>query len=324
MNSKEKILKKLRETHTYLSGEALAQELNISRAAVWKAIDSLRTGGLTIESKSNVGYRLVKESNILHEESILSLLPKEIKERIDLHVHQTIDSTNQEAKRLLTSKLSKDTIIISASQSKGRGRLGREFYSPLDTGLYLSYIVTRPLSIDNALKITSCAAVAACRAIEEVVDTNIKIKWVNDLFKDDKKVAGILTEGVSNFESGTIESVVIGIGINLFPPKEGFPTELKEIATTLLDKEEDLINRLSSSLIKHISYMLENFQDTSIMDEYRTRSCVLDTPITVIQHDRTYPAHVIAIEDDGSLRVRDETGVEKILNTGEISIRKRE
>ncbi len=323
MNSKEKILHRLRETHDYLSGEALAKELNISRAAVWKVIDSLRKSGCNIESKSKLGYRLIKESNVLHKESILSLLPKEIKERVNIHVHQSIDSTNQEAKRLLTQKLQQDTIIIAASQSEGRGRLGRNFYSPLNTGLYFSYIVTQVLSIKDALKITSSAAVATSRAIEEVVDAHIEIKWVNDLIKDEKKVAGILTEGVSNFESGKVESIVIGIGINLFPPKGGFPPELQDIATTLLDREEDIINNLSVSLITHLHKILQDVHDPSIMDEYRERSCLLDTPITVIQHDNSYPAYVIAIEDDGSLKIKDENNIEKVLNSGEISIRKR-
>ena len=324
MNSKEKILKILREAHTYLSGELLASELNISRAAVWKAIDSLRKSGLKIDSSTALGYRLEKESNLLHKESILSLLSKEVKERIDLYVHQSIDSTNQEAKRLLTTKITKDTIIVAAFQSEGRGRLGRKFYSPLNTGLYLSYIVTQPLSIVDALKITSSASVAASRAIEDVVDTTIQIKWVNDLFKDGKKVAGILTEGVSNFESGKVESVIIGIGINLFPPKGGFPLELKEIATTLLNSEKDIINQLVSALITQFIRVLDTLQDTSIMDEYRTRSCILDSPITVMVNNNSYPAHVIAIEDDGSLRVKDEKGNIIHLNSGEISIRKRE
>ncbi len=324
MTSKEKILNTLRQTHEYLSGEVLAQELNISRAAVWKAIDSLRSSGFTIESKPNVGYRLEKESNLLHKESILYLLPKEVKERVSLFVYQTIDSTNQEAKRLLASNIQQDAIIIASSQSAGRGRLGRTFYSPLNTGLYFSYIVTQPRSITDALKITSSVAVATSRAIEKVVDTKVEIKWVNDLFIGGKKVAGILTEGVSNFESGKVESIIIGIGINMFPPPDGFPPELNDIATTLLELEEDIVNRLSSSLITHLIDVLDNLHDPSIMDEYRSRSCVLNSPITVIQNTLSYPAYVVAIEDDGSLRIKDELGQEKILNSGEISIRKRD
>ncbi|NCB01566.1 MAG: biotin--[acetyl-CoA-carboxylase] ligase, partial [Spirochaetia bacterium] len=243
MNSKEIILKKLRESGgMYLSGEAIAKELEISRAAVWKAIHSLRSSGITIESSTNVGYRLKKESNALHKESILSLLSKEIKNRVTLYVYDSIDSTNQEAKRLLTSDATDCTIILASEQSKGRGRLGRVFYSPQGTGLYLTFIVKQQLNMNDALRITSVAAVASSRAIEEVVEANISIKWVNDLYKEGKKVAGILTEGVSNFESGKVESIIIGIGINIFPPKEGFPLELKDIATSLLEKEEDVIN----------------------------------------------------------------------------------
>ncbi len=324
MNSKESILKKLRESgNEYVSGELLAQELHISRAAIWKAIDSLRSAGVEITSSTNLGYRLEKESNTLHKESILSLLPKEVDRKVTLHLYPTIDSTNQEAKRLLADKATNHTIVIAKEQNEGRGRLGRRFHSPPTSGLYLSYILKQAIPMSDALLVTSAVAVATARAIEEVVDTRIKIKWVNDLYKDGKKVAGILTEGVSNFESGKVESIIIGIGINLFPPKEGFPEDIRGIATTLLEKEEDIINKLSASLITHVMSMLENLHDSSIMEEYRARSFVLGSPITVIHLNTSYLADVIGIEDDGSLRIIDENGKEIILNSGEISIRKR-
>ena len=323
MNSKEAILQQLRDnTDHYLSGEDLAQQLHISRAAIWRAIDALRAQGCQIESKSHEGYRLVKEINHLHEESILSMLDEKSREKVHVKVFHTIDSTNQEAKRLLALDCPTDTVVIARSQTSGRGRLGRSFFSPDSSGLYLSYIVKNSLPIEDALLVTSATAVALTRAIKEQFNLSVQIKWVNDLYKDGKKVAGILTEGTSDFESGNIKSMVIGLGVNIFRPKEGFPEELKDIATSLLDSEQEVMNAFAAKIITHLISVLSNLKDSSIMSEYREHSLVLGSTVSVITNNLTYKAQVLRIEDNGALTVEDEQGIEHLLNSGEISIRK--
>jgi len=323
MNSKEAILQQLREHKgRYVSGEYLAQRLHISRAAIWKAIDALRNQGYYIESKSHEGYSLIRETNQLHEESILSLLDEQIRSRVSIKVFNSIDSTNLEAKRQLASGCSSNTIIISRSQQCGRGRLGRSFYSPDQSGLYLSYIIKEALPLNQALLITSAAAVSVTRTIEKLFTIPVQIKWVNDIYKDGKKIAGILTEGTSDFESRRMESVIIGIGINLFPPEGGFPEELKDIATTLFDEERDVMNIFASQLITELSSVIKNLQDKSIMKEYREHSFVLDSDVSVISAHHSFKAHVVGIEDDGALVVKDQKGDFHRLTSGEISIRK--
>ncbi len=323
MNSKEAILQQLRENDGhYLSGEEIAQQLQISRAAVWRAIEALRTQGCLIESKSHEGYRLVKEINQLHSESILSMLEENVREMVSVKVFDTIDSTNQEAKRLLATGCKSNTVIIAREQHSGRGRLGRTFFSPDRSGLYLSYIVNDPLLLEDALLVTSATSVALTRAIDELFDIPVQIKWVNDLYKDGKKIAGILTEGTSNFESGRMESIIIGLGINVFPPKGGFPEQLEDIATSLFEEEQEVMNAFAAKIISHLMNVLQNLRDPSIMEEYRSRSLVIDSDVWVISMRSTYKAHVVNIEDNGALLVRDEKGEQHLLNSGEISIRK--
>ena len=324
MNSKEAVLQQLREHRgNYISGENLAGQLDISRAAIWKAVDTLRTQGYQIESKSHEGYRLVKETNELYSDSILSLLDRRERERITLKVFDTIDSTNSEAKRLLAAGCKTDTVVIARSQSEGRGRLGRSFFSPDRSGLYLSYIIREPLELQKALLVTSAAAVAVTRAVERSFPIPVQIKWVNDIYKDGKKIAGILTEGTSNFENGRMESIIVGVGINLFPPQGGFPDQLKEIASSLFEHEREVMNDFAARLISELSAVLTNLDDPSIMREYREHSFVLDTDVSVITGNQSYDAHVTDIDNDGSLIVKDEKGKIHRLNSGEISIRKK-
>ncbi len=322
MTTKERVLKILKENHPEaISGEQIATGLGISRAAVWKAIDALRSGGFTINSKRSLGYTLESESTMLSSEDISLILSEDIQQRIHLKVYPTVDSTNQEAKRLLTEGAQDLTIILSSHQSAGKGRLGRTFHSPSHSGLYMSLIVTRELEMSDAILVTSATAVAARRAVEEISGKDIGIKWVNDLYVGDKKVAGILTEGVSSFESGKMESMIIGIGINLFPPEGGFPEEIANIATTLFEEETPLVNPLAAKLISNLINVLDDLHDPAIMADYREHSIVLGRKVKVIQGTSTYTGTVKQIHNNGSLSVTDEEGTEHILNSGEISLR---
>lgn len=307
---------------SYVSGQEIAQRLDITRAAVWRAIAELRKQGYDIEASTKIGYRLAADSDKLSAQGIMSVLPEGL--AVDIHYHETIDSTNREAKQLALEGCVHGTVVVSGSQSGGRGRLGRSFYSPPDSGLYLSVVLRPDVASSFALRITSAVAVAVCRAIERHSDRKASIKWVNDIFMDNRKVCGILTEGVSGFESGKIESVVVGIGLNHTEPKGGFPDELANIAGAVFSSDSTQKvsrNQMAADILSCLFELLPQLSDDAFIEEYRQRSIVLGKTVHVIQGNVSYEAVATGITDDGSLVVKTPEGDENILGTGEISIR---
>ena len=195
-----------------ISGQYLAEKLGVSRNAVWKAINSLKNDGYKITSSTNKGYCLSESCDILSQSTIERLCG----ENTDIKIFESLDSTNNEAKReTANGKTDKPLLIISEEQTLGRGRNGRNFYSPKGTGLYFSLVTSPKSDLTSAVGITSYAAVCVVEAIKELTGTDTKIKWVNDIYLDGKKLCGILTEAVSDFETGTVSNIIIGIGINL-------------------------------------------------------------------------------------------------------------
>ena len=185
-----------------LSGEKLAEELHCTRAAIWKAVKSLREEGYTIEAGQNKGYMLVKDSHRLSMEAIQPFL---VSPEVYLKVYQEIDSTNRAAKEAAVTGLAgHGGCVVAGKQTAGRGRRGREFYSPKGNGIYLSVILEPKGTLEGSLLITTAAATAVYKAVKEVCGVKLGIKWVNDLYKDNRKVCGILTEAVTDFESGNM------------------------------------------------------------------------------------------------------------------------
>ena len=185
-----------------ISGERIAGELGCTRAAVWKAVKSLREDGYTIEAGPNKGYMLAKDTNRLSQEGIrLFLDDPEVK----VDIYDELESTNQTAKKeAMIGEAGHGAFVIARSQTAGRGRRGREFYSPADAGLYISVILKPQGTLQDSLLITTAAAVAVYRAVAQICGIQLDIKWVNDLFYKGKKVCGILTEAVTDFESGNM------------------------------------------------------------------------------------------------------------------------
>lgn len=220
-----------------------------------------------------------------------------------------IPSTNTALKEMAAQDASIGTTLIAARQTGGRGRLGRQFHSP-EGGLYLSTLIA---PTDTA---TCCAAVAAARAIESLCDAKIDIKWVNDLYLNGRKVAGILAEGVFA-PDGALTAVVLGIGINV--GVTDFPDELKPIATSL--GNEGFILAREDVAAAFLGELTNALTDSTAMDEYRRRNIVLGRPITVMRGGETYPATAETITDAGHLLVRDENGHTHALSSGEVSVR---
>ena len=201
------------------------------------------------------------------------------------------------------------TTLIVARQTGGRGRLGRQFHSP-EGGLYLSTLIA---PTDTA---TCCAAVAAARAIESLCDAKIDIKWVNDLYLNGRKVAGILAEGVLS-PDGTLTAVVLGIGINV--GEMTFPDELQSIATSLGNEGFSVTREdLAAAFLGELTAALT---DPTAMEEYRRRNLVLGRQVTVVQGGDTYLATAEAITDEGHLTVRTADGHTHTLFSGEVSLR---
>lgn len=316
-----KILEKNREKD--LSGQELADRLMVSRTAIWKAMKELREEGYRIEAVNNRGYRLAGETDILSEEGIrLELTNNAVKE---VAVFRTIDSTNLEVKRRALQGEKEGLVVISESQTAGRGRLGRSFYSPLGTGIYFSILLEPKLNATDAILLTTAASVAVARGIRRVTDLEPSIKWVNDVYLGDKKVCGILTEAMTDFETSTIQYIILGIGINYKEPPEGFPEEVKDIAGALVDGKEKIPrNRLVAAVLDEFFAIYKELPDRHFMDDYRRWSNVLNQDVKYLEKDIWHFAKAVGIDDDGGLIVRDKDGKEKILKTGEITLRRME
>jgi len=367
MTTKEKVLRKLSGSKDKsVSGEILADICGVSRAAIWKAVKSLREEGYAIEGTTNGGY-LFTDSDVfsteIFREQFFSKYPEYKNSYIECF--KTIDSTNNYAKQILAEcgnlrnadgSLTKAgekyhcSVIIAESQSAGRGRLGRTFVSPEKTGIYISLIYAPKGGIKNPSRLTACAAVAICRAINNLFDKeNIKpeIKWINDIFLGGKKICGILAEGVTNFESGLIESAIIGIGINLRPNSTAFQGELKNLAGSLeegfkesvsefpssgCENNNDTASPLSRSVIAaEIAGQVFNIfeEDISnhkmIMEEYKSKSFLLGQEITVFpligDTKKSYKAIASDIDENAQLIVTLKDGSRRIINSGEVSLK---
>lgn len=245
--------------------------------------------------------------------------------------YDEIDSTNLEAKRYAASNsepLQEIPVFIAKSQTGGRGRLGRSFFSPEETGLYMSLLLPINEKLIETDLITPAAGVAVCRTIEELSKQKPKIKWVNDVYINKKKVCGILAEGIIDSKLGKISKVVLGIGINLFEPKAGFPEEIANIATSLFGKNvenpESVKYQFVGKLLENLEKTLEAAQEKTVMEEYKTRSLVLGETVTVIDAKNQFSAFVKDITKKGHLVVeytKDGRLETKEILSGEVSLR---
>ncbi|WP_288925936.1 biotin--[acetyl-CoA-carboxylase] ligase [uncultured Trichococcus sp.] len=323
MSTKEKVLQYL-EQHKgeSISGQDLADKLEVSRTSVWKAINGLKKEGYQIEATTNKGYQLSIDTDLLSEAAIVPLLSEALKGHRVI-AHKTIDSTNLEAKRIVNEDPTFEGVILSEEQTKGRGRLGRVFYSPSESGLYMSLVLRPVADLDNATLITTAAAVAVCQAIETLTGKKPQIKWVNDIFLDGRKVCGILTEGIMDMESRTIGTIILGIGLNFREPETDFPDEIQSIAGTLFDKKNAAVtrNQMVAEILNRFYLLYPDLVKRSYLDEYRKRCFVLGEQVTFPQGNETIEAKAIAIDNDGGLVVALPNGKTKILTFGEISIK---
>lgn len=304
---KEAVLQYL-EMHrgSTVSGQELANRLGVSRAAVWKAVKALETEGHRIAAGTNKGYLLECHSDVLSSQDIRSALLPEYRDCTIL-TERSVHSTNTLAKQLAAEGAGNRTILLAEEQTGGRGRRGRSFYSPARTGLYMSLILRPQMEMEKLLVVTVAAAVAVCEAIEELTSCRTEIKWVNDIYLNGRKICGILTEAVSDFESGTAESVIIGIGVNVGMPSGGFPADLQGIAGSLLPARV-LRNRLAAAIVNRLLSYVEELPEKAFLEAYRKRSMALGKRVLFLQDGEWREGLAEQIDSDGRLIVKTACG----------------
>ncbi len=317
MSTKEQVLKMLAQSPQGLSGQQLAMRLGVSRSAVWKAVNALKSQGYTIEGVTNRGYRLLKEADTLDPELISALSGARAE------VFDCVPSTNLLAKERAACGAPHGTVIIANSQSAGRGRRGRSFVSG-GLGLYLSIILRPETRLSDAPLSTAAAAVAVRRAIKDICQKDCGIKWVNDIYLDDKKVCGILTEAVTDMESGIIDSMVVGIGINFQGVSEDFPLDLRDKAGFVLSPGEGSASRndLAAAVIRGVLTLTQNIEERKFMEDYRRYSTVLGQRIEYRKKGQLVVATAIEIDDNGGLSVLRDDGGRETISAGEVSVKK--
>ena len=322
---RSQILNLLKQSgNDFLSGEDLAERLNVSRTAIWKHINALRDSGYDIESVPRSGYRLINSPDLLSAEEISTALSTKILGSTIKYFTST-DSTNNQAKKLAMQGATDGTIVISEEQLGGRGRLSRMFFSPKYKGIWFSVILRPKFLPQEAPKCTLLAAVAIAKAIDEATGIKVGIKWPNDILYNGKKIVGILTE--MNAEMDCVNYIVIGMGINVNITFDEMPDDIKETATSLKQIAKKDISRLKllTSILSNLEELYLTIQERGfapIFDEWRKYSITLNQHIKVIgvNDSETFEGVAVDIDNDGALLVKTNGQIKRVL-AGDVSIR---
>lgn len=336
MSTKEQVLELLKNSGTaFLSGQEIADKLFVTRAAVWKAIKALQNQGHEIEAITNKGYRLKVEEFIPNEAELRAQLMSHplyekfsnVKRPDFILSLDSLESTNLYAQEIATKEPGKEGLIVAGSQTGGRGRRGRSFYSPENTGIYMSLLLFPKKDFKETAGITCMTAVCVCKAIKEVTGLDVEIKWVNDIFYKGKKVGGILTEAISSLEDGMLSYIIVGIGINLYEPYEGFPTELKKIAGGLLKGiiSKEVKTKLIAEIFMQFGLHYYFSEEYPYIEDYKSHSMLIGKYVKINTYGNA-PAHgsgyalVTGIDDECHLMIKYEDGTEDTLSSGEVSV----
>ncbi|MBQ9064724.1 MAG: biotin--[Blautia sp.] len=259
-----------------------------------------------------------KELHMFSEEDVRSGL---VRKDVLVQVLESTVSTNRDAKEAAENGAPHGSVIASGNQTGGRGRRGKSFFSPAG-GLYLSVIVRPGSNLKDGVFLTTAAAVAVCRAVHEVCGLETDIKWINDIYRDGRKICGILAEAGADKSTGKLSYVVVGIGVNLWIEPAELPEELKSIVGCIADSgsEAEKIDRsrLTASIVNHL---LEEAEADKLSDYYIERNIIPGHIVEIREGDRVRSAFAESIEPDGSLLVKEEDGTEKRLFSGEVSLR---
>jgi BirA family biotin operon repressor/biotin-[acetyl-CoA-carboxylase] ligase len=312
----DKILIFLKKKTGYISGEEISEHLKISRQALWKHIQELREIGYEIIAVPHLGYQLVSSPDRLFASEISHALhTKFIGKKI--YYFQESASTMDIAMQQGMNDAPEGTIVLAETQTKGRGRLGREWFSPKYKGIYLSLLLRPKISLQQASILTLLAAVSVCEAIKEITGLNAQIKWPNDILIHQKKLGGILTE--LSAETDEVRFVIIGIGINVNNDKKTLP----DGATSLKEQKKVNINRITllQEILRKIEVNYLDFQKSgsqAIITKWRDYNITLGKRIRVFFHTEHLEGEAIDIDTDGGLLVRTDAGLTQKVTAGDV------
>lgn len=308
MKSHQLVYQILARENDYVSGEKIGEELNLSRTSIWKAIQRLQQEGLVIDSIKNRGYKLIQGDLIL---------PDLIQEKTNLIVHYKPEtkSTQTDAKEGIEAGNKGNTLYLSTCQTAGRGRFQRPYYSPSQGGIYMSLHIQPNLHYEKLPSYTLLVAAAVYKAIKNLTMIEVDIKWVNDIYFKNKKIAGILTEAMTSVETGLVTDVIIGLGINF--AIEDFPEDLKEKAGSLFMPPAPITR---NELISEIWRCFYQTAPEELLYLYKEHSLVLGREVSFIQDQTKKKGVAKDISDKGQLLIQLDDQTEIWLNSGEISL----
>ncbi|OJG66866.1 biotin-[acetyl-CoA-carboxylase] ligase [Enterococcus moraviensis] len=310
----------MKQAPEFISGEEMAQQLSLSRTAIWKAINELKKEGHTISSSRNKGYSYDK-SDVLSVEGIKLALGSTTP-KLSITVLNSSESTMKDAKLAAINGEPDNTLIVADIQEAPKGRFGRPFFSKAGSGIYMSMLLRPNQIFEEMAQYTVIMAVAIARAMDDLAHTNTEIKWVNDIYINGKKVCGILSEAMSDVESGQISNVIIGMGINFSLKQNEFPEDLQKKATSLFPEKKPTItrNELIGAIWTQFYTILDQLPEQGFLDEYRKKSFVIGKTVSFTQAGIDYEGIATAINHHGELIVQLNDQSEKVLSSGEISL----
>ena len=318
LSTKQALLDALRAApDRWQSGAALARLLGVSRNAVWKAAEELRTEGLALESVPRRGYRIGTGGELFTSEEFRTRLGP----GWQAEVWPSLTSTNDRARAAAAEGIAGPLLVAATVQTSGRGRRGRAFFSPPGSGLYFSLLLRPALLAVDAPLVTAAAAVAARRALLQF-GVQLEIRWVNDLMSDGKKAGGILTESVSNLEDGGLEYLVAGFGLNLTSPADGFPSSLPEAGALFGGELPAGRAQIAAAIALEFEQLIQRLPEADFMSEYREANLLQPGTQVFVSPARgeQYPALVQQIDPSGRLVVKTSDGQLQVLTGGEVFI----
>lgn len=319
---KAEILKMLRESDDYVSGQQICEKFGVSRTAVWKAINQLKEEGYQVEAVRNRGYHIVDSPDVITAEELISQITTEWAGK-KVFYYDAADSTNIRAKQLGEEGALHGTLVVADQQNAGRGRRGRKWESPKGCSIYMSILLRPEFPPVKAPMLTLVMALSVAEALKESTGLHYEIKWPNDIILNGKKLVGILTE--MSTEIDYINHVVIGVGININMAE--FPDGLSERATSLriemghVVKRSPIIAAVMRRFEKNYSLFTETQNLEKMSREYNGLLVNREKEVRILGAKEEYNAYALGVNDEGELLVRREDGTEEAIFAGEVSVR---
>jgi BirA family biotin operon repressor/biotin-[acetyl-CoA-carboxylase] ligase len=311
---------------TFVSGSLLAEQLGVSRPAIHGKLAKLREQGFEIEAIRNKGYRLIKEPEVLHADLIHYYMEKS-GAPIDVLYFPVIDSTNSEAERQLSRRRATPFAIASSCQTKGRGRLGRDWHSATADNLYLSVVFEPNIQPQALQHFTLWVGIHICRALQGLVPkTPLKIKWPNDLHCKGRKFAGMLTE--AKVDADSLRSIIFGIGLNVNSNPTKYPKEIQKTATSLyaVGGEELRLNQVVAKVIAATQAAYDTCilgsGSENLVDAWAPLNSLSGQHVTAIMNNKEITGIACGIDESGALQLLDEGGILHSVSAGDVTLRK--